>query len=50
MFCFAYSAPIFHFKFCCLGTFKYHMTPGEGICSNRQSTIIWGRGFGQIVI
>jgi len=23
------------------GTFKYHMTLREGVCSNRQSTVIW---------
>jgi len=22
------------------GTFKYHMTPKEGVCLNRQSTVI----------
>jgi len=26
------------------------MTLMEGICSNRQSTVIWGEGIGQIVI
>jgi len=24
------------------GTFKYHITLSEGVCSNRQSTDIWG--------
>jgi len=35
------------------GTFKYHMTlrVGGGVCSNCQSTVVWGRGeFGQIVV
>jgi len=32
------------------GTFKYHTTLIEGVCSNGQSTVIWGRGVGQIVI
>jgi len=26
------------------GTFKYHMTLREGVCSNRQSTVIWEEG------
>jgi len=26
------------------GTFKYHMTlRGKGVCSNRQSAVMWGR-------
>jgi len=31
-----------------LGTFKYHMMLREGVCSNRQSTVIWGKGSGVI--
>jgi len=23
--------------------FKYHMTLREGVCSNRQNTVIWGK-------
>jgi len=36
---------VFLFDFQILGTFKYHMTPqgGRGVCSNRQSAVIWGR-------
>jgi len=27
-------------------TFKYHMTlRGKGVCSNRQSAVIWGRSW-----
>jgi len=26
------------------GTFKYHMTLREGVCSNRQSIVIWEEG------
>jgi len=31
------------------GTFKYHMALREGVCSNHQCTVMWERGFGQIV-
>jgi len=32
-------------------TLKYHTTLREGVCSNRQSTVIWEEGgVGQIVI
>jgi len=27
-----------------MGTFKYHMTLREEVCSNRQSAVIWGEG------
>jgi len=27
-----------------IGKFKYHMTLREGVCSNRQSTVIWTEG------
>jgi len=34
------------------GSFKYHMTLGRGdeVWSNRQITVIWGEGVGQIVM
>jgi len=29
---------------------SYDASGGRGVCSNRQSVVIWGEGFGQIII
>jgi len=29
---------------------SYDASGGKGVCSNHQSAVIWGEGFGQIVM